>query len=317
MVVRRENTRKAVKYSGRILEYIGGVLSLRLKTSGSIRRFESSEIVEIHTGQTESQTQGLKYFQSGQLAEAAVALEAATRQEVRDWVRRDALALLTRVRLRQGNRSAAADAFVRLTDSDPNTHHFGLIPLWWSDDLADAAAVARARVWLTSPNYSARLIGASILLSTPDARDEAVKALEAIAASGKPRFVQLARAQQWRARLREAKPVSDAEMNILRLRIGSIKPDERAGPRFLLGKAHSLRLENERAAMEYLWVPLVYPSDHWFAAEAMFRAASSLEKAGRLPEAESLYRETVQRFPATPFAKKADDRLKPRTSQPH
>lgn len=312
VVIRRAQSRRDVTYAGRVLDYSAGVLRLRLKTSGVIRRFETKDIIEIHTGQTEEQTNGQKFFRAGRYREAVVALEAAVRLETRDWVRRDALALLTRVHLRHGERTSAAHAFVRLTDSDPDSHYFSLIPLWWSDEPIEPAGQRQLRAWLNSPNYSAKLIAASMLLCIPESREEAMGVLESIAGSGRPQFVNLARAQQWRVRLTEEKPFSDAEVMIWRTRIAAMSSGERGGPRFLLGRAFSKRLENQRAALEYLWVPLVYPTDHWLAAEASLQAAVSLEKAGRLPEAESLYRETVQRFSGTPFAARADRLLRPR-----
>lgn len=313
VTVRRENSRRQTTYTGRVLDYTNKILRFRLQTSGGVRQFKASEILSIATPQVEQHLQGTEFFKAGKYQEAIVALEAATRSEPRDWVRRDIFSMLAQVHLRYGNRIAAADAFVRLTNSDPNTHHFGSIPLWWSDEPIDAAGQRKARGWLSSPNLSAQLIAASALFQFPETRDEAVVQFEKLARSGRVQVIDLARTQQWRSRLIQDKPLSDVEMKSWRGRLRSMEPAQRAGPWFLLGQAYSKRREHDQSALAYLWVPLVYSEDWALAAEANFAAAGSLEKAGRLPEAASLYRETSQRFPTTRFAQLARKRLGPRT----
>ena len=316
VIVRRETSRRQTTYTGRVLDYTNKILRFRLQTSGGVRQFKTSEILSIATPQVEQHQQGAELFKAGKYQEAVVALEAATRNEPRDWVRRDILALLAQVHLRHGNRIAAADAFVRLTNSDPNTHHFASIPLWWSDDPIDAAGQRKARTWLSSPNLSAQLIGASALFQFPETRAEAVARFEKLARSGRAQVIDLARTQQWRTRLTEDKPFSDVEIKSWRGRLQSMESAQRAGPWFLLGQAYSKRREHDQSALAYLWVPLVYSEDWSLAAEANFAAAGSLEKAGRLPEAESLYRETSRRFQNTRFAERAEERLRPRKQQP-
>lgn len=316
VVVRRAQSRRQTSYSGRVLDYTNGILRLRLKTSGGIRQFKTSEIISITTPQVAQHREATVFFKAGQYPQAIVALEAAARAEPRDWVKRDILAMLSQVHLRAGNRINAADAFVRLTNSDPNTHHFGSIPLWWSAEPVDAAGQRQARVWLDSANLSARLIGASILFENQESRAEAVAAFEKIARSGRPQLVDLARTQQWRDRLTKGKPISDGEVYAWRSRLRAMKSTERAGPSFLLGHVHSRRQEYDRAALAYLWVPLVDAGDELLAAEASFAAAESMLKAGRLPKAESQFRETSRRFPNTRFAVMAEKALKPAAPVP-
>ena len=278
---------------------------MRLRTSGRVRRLTADEILRVETPHSELHQQGAAHFAAGRYAEAVVALEAAARAEVRDWVRRDILATLNRVHLRAGRRLEAARAFVRLTDSDPATHHFPDIPLWWQTGPADEPAHRQALLWLDGPNRSARLIAASILLGTEDSDVAARGVLEDLATSGDGQFVNLSRAQQWRTRLRQERPPSDVEMRVWRLRLRSMKSAERAGPWFLLGRAHSRRHEHGDAAIAWLWLPLVYPTDHWLAAEASFRAAEALQEFGRPAESRSMLHETAKRFAGTPAAARA------------
>ena len=95
-----------------------------------------------------------------------------------------------------------------------------------------------------------------------------------------------------------------------------MKPSERAGPWFLLGRAYESRLEHERAAIAFLWLPLVHADDEFLAGEASLLAAKSLQEAGRFAEAEATYRDTGIRFSKTPFGKEAQAMLKPKKTQP-
>lgn len=315
VIVRRAQSSREVTYKGRVLDYAAGILRFRMKT-GSVRQFKTGDIRSIATPQTEPHRNGLQQLKEKKLLDAIASLEVASRDEPRDWVRRDILATLTRANLKHGTRLAAAEAFVKLTNSDPNTHHSGAIPLWWSNRPATAASQRQAREWLTSPNYSARLIAASILMCDPDSRKEANDALDAIAVSGRAHVIDLARIQQWRARLADPRRISDTQLKSWRRRLRSMKASERAGGWFLLGEVYSQRLDHDRAAIAFLWLPTVYSDDLYLTAEASFKAAQSLQQAGRFAEAEATYRDTAMRFANTPFGEQADKMLKPAKTKP-
>lgn len=309
-MVRRPQNRREVRYVGRVMDYAAGTLLLRMKTSGSVRRFSSADIVSIETSRLQQHVAAEKQRLEGRYADAARSFGDALALEQRKWVQREILASLTRLHLRRGDRFAAARAFVELTNSDPKTHHRGLVPLYWNNDQPDAAAVTQARVWTGSANYFARLIAASMLFNIPDERANAAKLMDEIAGSGRG-LADLARTQLWRVRLVEGKPINDTEIKLWRGRAALMKPDERAGPWFLIGQAHVQRLEHQDAAIAFLWLPLSYPLDWHLASEASFHAAVSMQKTGSLPDATNLYRETAERFSGTAHAKKARDLLGP------
>lgn len=313
VMIKRKGSRKAVTYTGRVEDYAAGNLRLRLlRNNGTqVRSFDSSEVVAIETGQSEAHSKGTQLFKAGQYKQAIIALEDAEEKETRDWVRRDILMLQTQAHLKWGNRLAAARAFVRLTDSDPNTHHHAIIPLWWTEEAPNPAAQRAARQWLTGANRSARLIAASILMSNPDTRPEAMATLKNLVTNGRIQHMNFAQVQRWRERLALKPPIADEEIDYWRRRMDAMKPEERAGAWFLIGRARERQQKHEAAALAYLWIPLIYKDDHWFAAEACFSAAQQLEKSGRLREAEAMYRETFTRFSDTPFATKAKLRLTP------
>lgn len=310
VMVRRAQNRREVRYVGRVLDYASGTLRLRMKTSGSVRSFESADIVRIETPRLDDHVSADRLLAQGKYSEAATAFNSALVQEQRKWVRRDIMASLTRLHLRRGKRLAAARTFVELTNSDPQTHYRGLLPLYWSTETLDASAVAQAKLWNASANYFARLIAASMLFNVPAERAEAMKTMDDIAGSGRG-LTQLARAQRWRFRFVDGKPISNTEIKLWRGQVALMKPKERGGPWFLIAKGHSQRLEHEEAAIAFLWLPLAYSSDRLLAAEASFEAAVSLQKHGNLPDATNLYRETAERFAGTVFAQRSSDLLRP------
>lgn len=308
VVVRRSAAQRPTVYSGRVLDYFAGVLTLRLKSNGATRRFTAREIVRINTAQSESHTRGLAAFEAGRYAEAISAFQAATESESRNWVRRDLLAMTTRCALQTSRRTLAADAFVRLTNSDPQTHHLGLMPLAWREEPLNETETRQCVEWLTNASFSARLIAASRLLHLPDYRKRVTDTLEKIATSGKQPYVGLARVQQWRLTGPDQK-LNPTQVRIRRHRLTSMPPDLRGGGWFLMGQAHRRRLEYDEATLAFLWVPLVYSQDRALAAEASLSAAQMLEKAGRLTESLTLYRETAQRYPDTRFGRSASQKL--------
>jgi len=310
VMVRRPQNRREVRYVGRVMDYAAGTLRLRMKTSGSVRSLTSADIVRIETPRLDEHVKADKQQSVGKLDEAAASFTAALALEQRKWVQREILASLTRLHLRRGDRMAAARAFVELTNSDPKTHHRGLVPLCWSNHRLAPADVNQAKGWSTSANYFARLIAASMLFNVPSERAKAMKSMDEIAGSGRG-LSDLARTQLWRGRLVDAKPINRTEIKLWRGRVALMKQRERGGPWFVIGKAHSQRLEHEEAAIAFLWIPLAYSLDRELAAEASLEAAVSLQKHGNLPDATSLYRETAERFAGTIFARRANDVLRP------
>lgn len=74
---------------------------------------------------------------------------------------------------------------------------------------------------------------------------------------------------------------------------------------YLIGRAHSLRHEHDRAAIAFLWVPLVYGEDELLSARAMLDAADALVESGQRRGAVRLYQELITRYAHTSFARDA------------
>ena len=301
---------------GRILDYTGRTLTIDRTVGRGRSTYPASEVVEVQTPQTASHTSGLKQFAAGRTSAAITDFEHALEAEPRAWVRREILAMLVRCHLRQGDYRRAASRFLAMTRSDPTTRHFGLIPLLWTAPPADAQLRADALRRLTEPDEVGRLWGASVLLLVAEQSDAAQAVLKRLAVSTDRRIRDLARAQQWRLRLRTGN-IAGEELALWRTAIESMQPSLRSGPYFLLGTARYRRQEFDRAAIAFLWLPLVYDQDHRLAARACLAAADSLQRLGQRSQAITLYSEVVTRYRDTPFAHDAASVLKSRMSAPN
>ena len=309
VVLQLQDSTSRVTVSGTIMDYTGSTLSILLRSGGKPKKYLASQVVQVRTSQCEPHQLGLKHFSKKRIGEASVAFQRAMVVEKRTWVRREILAQRIRCSLWMSDYSSAANRFLSLVSSDPETRHFKLIPLWWTPTQLDAGTKNNAGVWIAQDNEVARLIGASLLLNDQRYGEAAESELRLLAASSDPRVRYLARAQAWRPQLR-ATDISHLVLARWESRIKIMPEDLRGGPYFLLGRGHLLRRENERAATAFLWVPLVYDFDHQLAARACLQAADALADIGQTTEATTLYREVKQNYADTTFAQEAAALLK-------
>jgi len=108
-----------------------------------------------------------------------------------------------------------------------------------------------AQSWLTNPDEIQQLMGASILLTTPDYQAQAEAALRSLATSPHINIQQLARAQLWRLRLR-AGDISLLELQRWERNLNQVPEHLRAGPHFLLGTGYAMLDRHGQAAASFL-----------------------------------------------------------------
>ncbi|NOX56822.1 MAG: tetratricopeptide repeat protein, partial [Planctomycetes bacterium] len=293
-----------------IVDWTGREITVRLRSSSEPKKYPAEQVIAVETSKGRRHALGEELYRQGRVADAQRAFEEALRQEPRVWVRRQILAMLVRCAVWQGDYVAAGERFLALVRSDPMTQYFGTIPLAWNGPSSASAALrSRARVWLGNSSDTARLLGASFLLTEVEAQTQAHEVLKELARSRDDRVRSLARAQQWRARLQSG-DVGRLELAHWEEDIERMPQGIRGGPYFVLGLGHELRREFDLAATAYLWVPLVYDENPRLAAHALLRAAECLAKMGNSSAAERLQREVIARFPKTKFAETAASRLK-------
>lgn len=305
----------AIVEQGRVLDWTGTELQLEAE-NGAIRKMNAKQVESVDTVRLETHVAGMRFLAEGKLDEAKEELLKALADEPRVWMRREILAELVRADLALGNRGGAATHFLALYLSDPETMWWNRIPLDWGWEPPSSTDASLARNWIR-PTESpvSQLMGASILLFDPSESALAQERLKRLAVSTDRRVYSLARAQQWRLRLKGAR-VSEGEVKIWLDRLEEVPESLRGGAHFLIGHGYASAAKPEQAAVHWLWLPLVHDEDPRLAAEAEVLAAEQLMQIGRAGDAVVLYREVVERFGYTPARAVAEKALAELTSKP-
>ena len=292
---------------GMVEDFTGRDLRFRSRTGEGVKRYSRSEVVDVITQYTAHHDEGRKLLAAGKVAEARAELTAALNDEDRPWVRREILAGLVRCALWNGDYQAAVAQFVFIVDSDPETFHYNLIPLNWTDDEPPVKLEVEARRWIgKNATPHSRLIGASWLLTTTDHFDEAEMTLKSLAREPDLRIQRLAQMQYWRVKRTSKDGVDEQEVQRWQSFVDDLPAELRPGGYFLIAATWKDRREFEGAARAFLWLPLVYDADRSLCARSAFEAAESLRAMGDLAQAANTYSEVVLRYGDTRWGRPAD-----------
>lgn len=298
----------SIVLTGRVVDWTGQELKI-LETPDKLRAIDADRIESVDTVRLAAHVAGLKAIAQGKLDEARRQLTEALENEPRTWMRREILAQLVRVDLAEGDRISAGQHFLAIYQSDPSTFWFDRIPLEWRVQNLDFHGLSAARQWIESDKSEvSQLLGASLLLFEPGDNQAAVECLKSLAASPDSRVFPLARAQLWRRDLRNhsiSRRAADRWAN----RLMEIPETLRGGPRFLVGHGYAAVGDFERAAANWLWLPLVHDQNPRLAAKAEVLAAGHLQRIGQVTESIVLYREVIERFGFTPSRALAEQAL--------
>eukprot|EP00456_Euglypha_rotunda_P069217 TRINITY_DN607_c0_g1_i1.p1 TRINITY_DN607_c0_g1~~TRINITY_DN607_c0_g1_i1.p1 ORF type:complete len:392 (+),score=100.85 TRINITY_DN607_c0_g1_i1:1760-2935(+) len=301
--------------TGYVDDYTGRELILRTKTGEGLKRYPREDVVQVQTAYTAHHEKGRQLLASGKPNEARTELTHGLKEEDRAWVRREILAQLIRCALWDGNYRAAAPLFLSIVESDPETIHYGLIPLAWGDTASEAAIKLEARGWLADKSPVAQLIGASHLLFDRELNEQAEKVLRQLARDVNIKIQRLAQMQLWRVRSLGGTATPN-ELVRWEAAIDELPEELRVGGYYVLGQTFRRQQQPERAAAMLLWLPLVYDADRYLAARACFDAAELVESFGDRAQATSLYGELAFRFGDTPFGRQAEEQWKRLRGEP-
>ena len=295
--------------SGIVDDYTGREVTVIVRAGEAARRYPRQDVIEVQTAYTAHHEKGRQWLAKGEVAQAKPELTQALKEEDRAWVRRLILADLVRCAMWNGDYLSAAPNFLAIVESDPETMHFGLAPLAWTDQPSSANVIFEARAWVTEKSLIAQLIGASHLLFDRESNDQAETVLRRLARESNVRLQRLAQMQLWRVRSVSG-TATPSELQRWETAIDELPEELRAGGYYVLGQTFRRQQQPERAAAILLWLPLVYDSDRYLAARACFEAAELVESFGDRSQATNLYSEVVFRFPDTPLAGKAEEKWK-------
>jgi tetratricopeptide (TPR) repeat protein len=313
VVVQQAGKSGRVALTGSIEDYTGRGLLLQTRSGVGTTRFTRDEVLEVSTNYFPQHVVARKLFAEGRIAEAEAAFKEALDDENRTWVRREILASQVKCALWDGDYRRAAQRFLPIVESDPDTIYFGLMPLTWAEKPLTTLSLADAQRWLQSNSAAAKLLGASWLYHGSE-RATAVKTLQGLATSPQPTIQRLAQMQLWRVRL-DAGDVTLPETRRWATLVDELDADLRAGPLFLVGRAYEQQHDWLNAAAAWLWLPLELSEHRHLAADAQLRSADALFRAGDVAAARQQSQELLLRFGDTPAATRARELLQSMTSE--
>ncbi|QDT52370.1 hypothetical protein Pan44_03800 [Caulifigura coniformis] len=279
---------------------------IRFRVGTNVRQELTSNVVQTDHAFSEGFKRGQNLFRTGDYAAAEEEWKQDVLREPKAWVRREIRAWLIRAAWRQDHWPDAANQFLEIVAEDPDTFHWPIAPLTWTPALREADRT-QARRLLEDSRPVARLLGASFLLKDAHSTTSAERVLKDLMRDVSPQVAGLAKAQLWRTQI--GPPISDPELARWRSHIAFLPETLRGGPQFVLAAATLQRSEFDRAAAEFLWVPLVYSQNEPTAARASLEAGVSLLRAGRRDDAVKILKETVDNFTWSDAAREAKSRL--------
>jgi len=283
---------------GVIVDYTGERLTIR-QPGGREKRYPTERVVRIETTHTPAQVAGRKFLREKKWSAAARQLAVASREESRQWVRRQVLEELMQCYEAQGQSKQAGDLMIAIASSDPATLAWRHAPLPWF--AADDIPASDARAWLAQSEESARLLGAAWLLGGAD-RTLARAELRTLTRSQQPAIARLAEAQLWRLDLQQA---SSVRVDRWASRVKLLPRPLRSGPQHLLAQAYLRQKRYDEAALAALEAPLAGRASHRLAARGLLLAARALHKGGHADEAQTLLAEIIRDYADTPWRQDA------------
>jgi hypothetical protein len=296
-----------VQRQGEIVDLAGNQLVFR-GPSGVNETISLEQVATWRTSWPVSKDQADALFLDKKFPEAAALYLRAREEEQRAWARRQIMGRLIEAYGATGNTAAAAEEFLILVASDPETTFWEIAPLGWrSTD--DANLLSRAGLWIRDPrNPAKQLLGASWLLAGPQ-RAEALTVLQTLSTGTNKRIASLAAIQLWRTRI-VTSPADEPARWLTA--VERLPTDVRPVGYFCIGEAFARHNQPEQASLAYLRIPILYAGNRPLAAEALLAAASQLEKMGRREQAAGLDREVLSdhaALPAAAIAKQQMERL--------
>jgi hypothetical protein len=303
--LKQPNSDAVIPVPAIIDDFTGRAIQYRVGTNA--RQELTSNVVRIEHRFSDGFYRALALFESDNYEAAEAEWKQALIAEPKPWAQREIRANLVQTALRQDHWIDAANQFLAIVDEDPHTFHWPTAPLIWTPFTLREADKTTARKWLESDRAVPRLLGASLLLKDSIHGPAAERTLTELIRDPSPNVSDLAKAQLWRNRL--GQQISDNEIANWRGHINHLPETLRGGPQYLLASAYLIRSQYDRAAAEFLWVPLIYFQHQPTAARASLEAGESLLRAARREETIKVLKETVAKFSWSAASRDAKSRL--------
>lgn len=292
--------------AGQIIDYAQGQLVLQVGADQRVQ-IPAEQVIAIRTDRVAAQSAADRFLADGYPAQALTLFRRAIAEETRPWMRRWILADMSRCYAQLDQIEQACDTFLLLIQGDAQTPWFDAIPLCWTARPAPAGLERQLTAWRAANSDPVRqlLAGSWMLTQTADQR-QAVELLRQLQTASDSRVAKLANAQLWRTRLTRATADDVAAWST---QLDQIPKSLRAGPYYLLGKAHGQVGQHERAALALMHVPISYAKHRRLAAEALWETGQQLEQLKQVSEAVVVYRELTRDYDTHALAASARQRI--------
>lgn len=289
---------------GRIEDIRGETLTLRRNGKSKIELFRLPNVTNLYFAKPADWDRGLEHIDKGEFRRGLEYFDRALGTEQRRWAWNELQASAAKTCVKIGKRREAVERIEKVFEDDERTRHVSILPLVWDARLPDKERIACETEELRAPSILTRLVACSSLLHKDELRRSIQKELTRIRRdSGIVRVNELAESQLWRVHLLDADKQSPLIKHWSDL-VNQMSPSSRGGPAFVLGRLQANAHKYDDAALSFLWMPTMSPTDQAISAQALLEASRSLKNAGRVVESESLQRELKSRFPDTSAAEK-------------
>ena len=286
------------RLSGRIEDISGETLTLRVNGRGVVELFRITDITEIQFARGPDFAAALELQQQGDFVKANDFIDRELQTETRRWAWNEMQAVAAINEIHLGRRREAVQRIEQIMVYDRRTRHVSLLPLVWDERLPAAERLTATPDELNSESLVTRLCAASALLHEPEHRKNATDVLHRIRReSGLGRINQLAETQLWRLAVLKDSAERNALLNVWDDRLATLPVTTRSGPQFVVARSFQQNFQYDKAALRFLWLPLVSCHDDALAALATKEAVHCLTEAGRLEDADRYQHELQSRFP--------------------
>ncbi len=303
--LRQPGTDTVMSIPATIDDFTGKFITYR--TATAVKQEPTSSVERIEHRFSEAFEQTRRLFEAGNFEAAEEGWTRELAAEPKGWVRREIRSWLIRAAWRRERWGDAGRQFLAIAEEDPETFHWPIAPLVWTPLTLREADRVVARGWLEDPAPVARLLGASLLLKDRTLGDSAKSALNALIRDPSRQVSDLAKAQLWRTRV--GQPISDSELASWRGHAAHLPAALRGGPQYLVATAYRDRSQFDRAAAEFLWLPLVDSQHEPTVARASLEAGEMLLRAGRRDDALRILSDAAADFPWSASARDAKSLL--------
>ena len=297
-------------HSGRT-KHVGLVLdfdahSVRLKVSGDRTvEIDTKRVLKVKTRHLPSKTLADRYFANRQFQKAFAEYQKSSVPEKRAWVASEISAQMIYCLRAENKIVPATRTFIDYFRKRPTSRFLHCAPTCWAP-VKLTREQEKLFVEMLAGNPLEQLIGASWLLSGSK-REPAVGVLQSLAGSAegnllKIRVKRLANAQLWRTQIPQVKNNQLQEINQL---VRDVSTHDRLGIYLIRAQVFKQLGQFDRAALDFLKIPILYPGNYQESAYALHHAARALAKNQDPANARLVMQELARDYTTTTLGKAA------------